>query len=90
MLDKLKITKWRIFFMEKNTISINKKMASKMKNIEVKGDIIVPDAKPDIVTIINTNSNSNIYKEECIDGKYRFDGNVDTRIVYLSDNGEKK
>lgn len=76
--------------MEKNTISINKKMASKMKNIEVKGDIIVPDAKPDIVTIINTNSNSYIYKEECIDGKYRFDGNVDTRIVYLSDNGETK
>ncbi len=90
MLYKLKITKRRIFFMEKNTISINKKMASKMKNIEVKGDIIVPDAKPDIVTIINTNSNSYIYKEECIDGKYRFDGNVDTRIVYLSDNGETK
>lgn len=76
--------------MEKNMISINKKMAEKVKQIEVKGDIIVPDTKPDIVNIINTNSNPYIYKEECMDGKYRFDGNVDTHIIYLSDNGETK
>lgn len=74
--------------MEKNTLSIHKKMAEKFKNIEVKGDIIVPDAKPDIVNIIATNANPYIYKEECTDGKYRFDGNVDTHIIYLSDNGE--
>lgn len=78
------------FFMEKNTISINKKMAEKLKNIEVKGDIIVPDSKPDIVNIIGTNANPYIYKEECTEGKYRFDGNVDTHIIYLSENGETK
>lgn len=76
--------------MEKKTISINKKMAEKQKNIEVKGDLIVPDSKPDIVNIIGTNSNPYIYKEECTDGKYRFDGNLDTHILYLSDNGETK
>lgn len=76
--------------MEKNTLSINKKMTEKVKQIEVKGDIIVPDTKPDIVNIINTNSNPYIYKEECEDGKYRFDGNVDTHIIYLSENGETK
>lgn len=76
--------------MEKNTISINKKMAEKLKNIEVKGDIIVPDAKPDIVNIISTNANPYIYKEECSDSRYRFDGNIDTHIIYLSDNGETK
>lgn len=65
-------------------------MAEKMKTIEVKGDIIVPDAKPDIVNVIGTNCNPYIYKEECTDGKYRFDGNVDTHILYLSDNGETK
>ena len=80
--------KRRIFFMEKNTISMNKKIAQKVKTVEVKGDIIVPDTKPDIVNIINTNSNPYIYKEECLDGKYRFDGNIDTHIIYLSDNGE--
>ncbi len=71
-------------------ISINKKMAEKVKTVEIKGDIIVPDTKPDIVNIINTNSNPYIYKEECSDGKYRFDGNVDTHIIYLSENGETK
>lgn len=40
-----------------------------MKNIEVKGDIIVPDAKPDIVNVIGTNSNPYIYKEECTERK---------------------
>lgn len=76
--------------MEKSTISINKKMTDKIKNIEVKGDIIVPDTKPDIVNIINTNINPYIYKEEINDGKYRFDGNIDAHIIYLSDNGESK
>ena len=76
--------------MEKNTISINKKIAESFKNIEVKGDIIVPDSKPDIVSIINTNSNQYIYKEEISDAKYRFEGNIDTHIIYLSDNGETK
>lgn len=76
--------------MEKNTIAIHKKMAEKTKNIEVKGDIIVPDTKPDIVNIISTNTNPYIYKEDCTEGKYRFDGNVDTHIIYLSENGETK
>ena len=42
--------------MENSAISINKKMLDQIKNIEVKGDIIVPDSKPDIVNIINANS----------------------------------
>jgi len=76
--------------MEKNTISINKKVAENSKNIEAKSDIIVPDSKPDIISIMNTNANPYIYKEECSDGKYRFDGNMDVHIIYLSDNGETK
>ena len=76
--------------MEKNTVTIHKKAAEKVKNIEIKGDIIVPDTKPDIVNIIATNANPYIYKEDCQDGKYRFDGNVDSHIIYLSENGETK
>jgi len=41
--------------MEKNVVVINKKTASNTKIIEINGDIIVPDIKPDIVNIINTN-----------------------------------
>lgn len=76
--------------MEKNVVVINKKTASNTKVIEVNGDIIVPDIKPDIVNIINTNANSYIYKEEVSTGRVRVDGNIDTYIVYLADNGENR
>lgn len=76
--------------MDKNNVVINKKVFSTSKNFEVTGDIIVPDIKPDIVSIINANANCYIYKEEITTGKVRFDGNVDTYIVYLADNGENR
>lgn len=76
--------------MDKNNVVVNKKIFSTTKSFEVTGDIIVPDIKPDIVSVINTNANSYIYKEEITTGKVRFDGNVDTYIVYLADNGENR
>lgn len=76
--------------MDKNNVVINKKIFNTSKSFEVVGDIIVPDIKPDIVNIINTNANSYIYKEDISEGKIRFDGNVDTYIVYLADNGENR
>ena len=76
--------------MEKNVVVINKKTASNTKIIEVNGDVIVPDIKPDIVNIINANANSYIYKEEVSTGRVRVDGNIDTYIVYLADNGENR
>lgn len=76
--------------MDKNNVVINKKIFSTSKSFEVIGDIIVPDIKPDIVSIINTNANSYIYKEDVNQGKIKFDGNVDTYIVYLADNGENR
>lgn len=76
--------------MEKNIVVINKKTASVTKIIEVTGDIIVPDIKPDIVNIINTNATAYIYKEEISSSRIRLDGNVDTYVVYLADNGETR
>lgn len=76
--------------MEGNRITINKKVVEKTKMIEVTGDIIVPDIKPDIINIINTNGNAYIYKEDISQGRLRVDGNIDTYVVYLSDNGETR
>ena len=76
--------------MEKNKILINKRVIEKTKMVEVIGDIIVPDIKPDIVNIINTNGNAYIYKEDISQGRLRVDGNIDTYVVYLSDNGETR
>ena len=76
--------------MERNTVTINRKTASNTKVVEVSGDIIVPDIKPDIVNIINTNGIAYIYKEDISTGRVRIDGNIDTYIVYLADNGETR
>lgn len=76
--------------MEKNTVIINKKTASTTKILEINGDVIVPDIKPDIVNIINTNGIPYIYKEDISTGRVRLDGNIDTYVVYLSDSGETR
>lgn len=76
--------------MERNTVIINKKTASNTKVVEINGDVIVPDIKPDIVNIINTNGMAYIYKEDIGSGRVRIDGNIDTYIVYLADNGETR
>ena len=76
--------------MEKNAVVINKRVFSGVKILEVSGDIIVPDIKPDIVNIINANGIPYIYKEDLGNGRIRYDGNIDTYIVYLADNGETR
>ncbi len=76
--------------MEKNIVVINKRVLSETKTIEVTGDIIVPDIKPDIVSIINTNGIGYVYKEDLNTGRVRLDGNLDTYIIYLADNGETR
>lgn len=76
--------------MEKQTVKLNRKVLSKEKETEISLDVIVPDIKPDIVAVLNTNANSYIYKEELIRGRIRLDGNIDSYVVYLSDNGETR
>lgn len=76
--------------MEKDIVVINKRLFRETKTVEVNGDIIVPDIKPDIVSIINTNGIGYVYKEDAQTGRVRLDGNLDTYIVYLADNGETR
>ena len=76
--------------MEKQIMKLNRKVLRKEKNAEISLDVIVPDVKPDIVSILNTNANSYIYKEEITKGKIRLDGNVDSFVVYLAETGETR
>lgn len=76
--------------MEKNAVIINKRVSKISKVLEVNGDIIVPDVKPDIAGIINTNGFPYIYKEDIGVSKIRFDGNIDSYVVYLADNGDTR
>lgn len=72
----------------KETLNINRIVCEKKELINVQGDMIVPDSKPDILNTINTSGNVCIYKKEVMDGKIRIDGNVLTYIMYLADGNK--
>ena len=72
----------------KETIKVKRVIAEKKEIINVQGDMIVPDSKPDILNTVNTSGSVCIYKKEIMEGKIRLDGNVLTYVMYLAD-GEK-
>lgn len=69
----------------KETLNVNKVICEKREMINIQGDMIVPDSKPDILNTITTSGNVSIYKKEVTDGKIRLDGSVLTYIMYLAD-----
>lgn len=76
--------------MEKETIKIRKKAYEIKKIIELSGDMLVPDTKPDIINSVGANGNCIIKKEDISDGKIRLEGCFVGNIIYLSDLGETK
>ena len=70
----------------KETLNVNKVICEKKEIINIQGDMIVPDSKPDILNTINTTGNVCIYKKEIMDGKIRLDGNILAYIMYLTDD----
>ena len=72
------------------TLKVNKVVSEKKEIINVQGDMIVPDSKPDILNTINTSGNISIYKKEIIDGKIKIDGNILTYIMYLADGNAEE
>ncbi len=70
----------------KENLHVNKKVLTRKEIIFVEGDVIVPDAKPDVLNIICTSGVVCIYKKEIADEKIKIDGNIDTYIMYMSDD----
>ena len=53
----------------KETLNVNKVICEKREMINIQGDMIVPDSKPDILNTITTSGNACIYKnDECYGG----------------------
>lgn len=74
----------------KENLCVNKKVATKKEIIFVEGDVIVPDAKPDVLNVICTSGVVCIYKKEMIDEKIKIEGKVDTYIMYMTDNSKER
>lgn len=70
------------------TIDVNRKVLSNSKDLEITNEVIVPDVKPDIVNIIDTNGLVYINKQEISNGSFKLEGNTESTIIYLSGEGD--
>ncbi len=70
----------------KERICINQLVGQKNDILEVEGDAIVNDIKPDILNVISVNGNVSIYKREVLDGKIKLEGAVNVYVIYLADD----
>lgn len=52
----------------------------------VEGDVIVPDIKPDILSLINVDGNVFINKKDVRDGKVNLDGSIEVFALYVADD----
>lgn len=72
------------------TIDVNKKIMSNSKEIEITNEVIVPDVKPDIVNILDTNGFAYVHKQEITSGSFKIEGTTETTIIYLSSEGDTR
>ena len=68
------------------SVCIDELITKKQEIRQIEGDVIVPDIKPDILSIIRTSSNICVYKKEILDGKVRIDGTIQVYIIYMADD----
>ena len=74
----------------KQKINVSRKIVERKEVVFVEGDMIIPDAKPDILNAISISGIPTIYRKEAMEGKVRIDGNINTYIMYLSDGEENE
>lgn len=70
---------------KKTSLNMNRITDQKTENFVIESDTIIPDIKPDILNTIATSGTVCIYKRELNNQKLRFDGTVQTYIMYLAD-----
>lgn len=70
----------------KNNLCVNQIVSQKNEKFTVEGDEIVPDIKPDILSVVSSNGTVCVYKKEVMDGKVKLDGVINTYIVYIADD----
>ncbi len=74
----------------KESLCINQIVEEKEKTVNIEGDMIIPDVKPDILSSVNTSGNVCIYKKEILDGKIRIDGSININVIYLPENQDER
>ncbi len=73
----------------KEKIVLDQKIGREVSQILLEGDIIVPDIKPDMSIILQTDSNVCINKVELSNDRINFMGRLDISVLYLAKGLDK-
>lgn len=74
--------------MKKRDIVLNKTAAETSSSVVVECDIIVPDVKPDLLKILQTDAVVVLNKKEVTDGGYSIGGRVDFTVLYVPESAK--
>lgn len=67
-------------------ILLNQEVERKKDIFVVEDSIIIPDVKPDILSIVNTSNNLYVYKKELNNSKVKIDGGIQLDTIYTADD----
>ncbi|MDR2939230.1 MAG: DUF3794 domain-containing protein [Clostridiales bacterium] len=73
----------------KEKICLDQKIGKEVSQLLLEGDIIVPDVKPDMSVILQTDSSVCINKVELSNDRVNFMGRLDISVLYLAKGAEK-
>ncbi|MCL2854105.1 MAG: DUF3794 domain-containing protein [Defluviitaleaceae bacterium] len=72
----------------RENIILNKHVGREKSQLLLEGDIIVPEAKPDIASVLKNGAKVSVSKVTAGAGRISFSGKMRVDVLYLADNGE--
>jgi len=73
---------------KKNNLCVNQLLEEKTQTVMIETDCIIPDSKPDILSVMSTNGTVCMYKKEMQEKKIKIEGSIDTYVMYVADTQE--
>ncbi len=73
----------------KEIVNIDRCVGREISQVLVEGDIIVPDVKPDMESVLQTDESVYIENFDIVNGRISFKGNLGIELIYISKSGEK-
>jgi len=73
----------------KEVVNIDRRVGRETSQVLVEGDIIVPDVKPDMESVLQTDSTVSIESFDVVSGRISFKGKLSIELIYISKSGEK-
>lgn len=71
---------------ETEKIFFNQIVTQKKELFSIEDSLIIPDVKPDILSVISTSANVYVYKKELVNGRVKIDGGMQVDIMYIADD----